>query len=254
MNRAKTAAIVEARIGSTRFRGKVLADLLGRSMLERVLERLQQARKLTDIIIATTHLPEDDAIVEVSQRAGFPWFRGSVEDVLERDLGAAKSVGADIIVQMGADSPLLDPEIVDECISTYGAGDYDYVSNALTLTYPLGINAQVFSTALLEKTSGLTSDPVDREDVSRYIWERPDVFRLKNLAAPSELHAPHIRLTVDHPEDLELVRRIYLELYPTKPTFRTRHVLALLRQNPDWLALNTHCVQRSAPHLPRQHP
>jgi len=127
-------------------------------------------------------------------------------------------------------------------VNLFLEGRGDYVSNALELTYPLGIVAQVYSTATLAETEALTRQEPGREGTSDYIWQHPERYRLYNHPAPPHLRCPHLRLTVDYPEDLELVRRIYGALYPGNPAFSTGDLVELLRQRPEWAQINGHLV------------
>lgn len=248
----KTVATIEARMASSRLPGKSIAPILGKPVLEHIVERLRRAPSIQEIIVATTVNPQDDAIEAVARSIGVACFRGSEEDVLDRVLRAVKSRAGDIIFQYGADCPFADPAIIEQLLKTYREGGYDLVCNALELTYPLGIVGTVLSTALLEQVSALTREPLDREDVTRYIWERPSRFKLKNLQAPAELRHPGLRLTIDYPQDLEVVTAVFEALYPSYPAFGTGDIVRFLLNRPDLVARNKSMVQRSAQFLPRR--
>ena len=145
---------------------------------------------------------------------------------------------------MTGDCPLLDPAVVDQVISLFLSGDYDYVSNILERTYPRGLDTQVFSTTVLAEVSEITQHPADRENVSLYIYEHPERYQLGNLVAPEEIRRPDLRLTVDTNEDLALVREIYGRLYPRKPDFSTRDVVELLNAQPELVTINAHVRQK----------
>lgn len=240
----KVVCTIEARLAATRLPGKVLLPVAGKPMLELMIERLRRARTLDEVVIATTDRPGDDAIEELGRRLGVGTFRGSEDDVLARVLGAARAYQADLIVETTGDCPLIDPAIVDKVVADYRIGGADFVSNILPYTTPRGTDVRVFSTAALARVDELTDDPADREHVSLYFMERPDEYRLRNVETALPASAADLRLTVDTPEDLELVRRIFEELYPVNPEFTLSDVLELLARQPELIELNRHVQQK----------
>ena len=238
----RTVATIEARMTSTRLPGKILSPILGQPMLERLIERLRRARRLDDIWVATTDNATDDPTEELARRLGTGCFRGSELDVLDRVLKTAHAAAAEVIVEITGDCPLIDPIVVDRLVETYLANQYDFVSNVLHRTYPVGLDTRIFSTAVLERVASLTDDPVDHEHVSLYIYEHPELFSLHNEESglPDAEEVGKMRLTVDTPEDLALIQAIYEELYPSKPDFTLPDILDLLNRRPELLALNQH--------------
>jgi len=230
----RTAVIVESRMTSKRLPGKNLKPILGRPMICRLLERLKRCR-LADVICLATSVDASDAPLEELARAeGVECFRGSLEDVLERSLGAAKSVSADVMVEITGDCPLADPGIIDSAILRHARGDVDYLANVLDrLSFPIGFDVQVYSVSRLEEISQLTRDPYDRVNVTPFFYRHPDQYRLLNLFAPPALDRPRYRLCVDHPEDFEVVSDIYAALYPSKPDFSAVDIIAFLDRNPE---------------------
>jgi spore coat polysaccharide biosynthesis protein SpsF len=234
----KVVSTIEARMRSSRLPGKVLRPVLGRPMLELLIERLRRARRVDEIVVATTESPADNAIEELTRRLGVGCFRGSEEDVLDRVLRTAQSVKADVIVEITGDCPLIDPGVVDRLVEVYLANQYDYVANVLKRTYPIGLDTQVFATAVLAEVASLTQDPADREHVSLYIYEHPQRYKLHNVESSLPKKYWDLRLTLDTPQDFELIAAIYHELYPKNPAFTLDDVLRLLDRRPDLLALN----------------
>jgi len=173
---AKRVAIIEARMKSTRLPGKVLRPIMGRPMLELLVERLQQARNLDQIIVATTNNDSDEPIVSLAQALGVSCHRGSEEDVLDRVLSAARRFEADVVVEVTGDCPLIEATKIDEMLKAYQYMGVDFMANRLDSTYPPGLGMRIFSRAVLEKINSLTQDPVDREHVTLYVWEHPDIF------------------------------------------------------------------------------
>jgi spore coat polysaccharide biosynthesis protein SpsF len=238
----RTVAIIQARMTSTRMPGKILSPILGKPMLELLIERLRRARRIDDVWVATTDNATDDPTEELARRLGTGCFRGSELDVLDRVLKAAHAAAAEVIVEITGDCPLIDPTVVDRLVETYFANRYDYVSNILHRTYPVGLDTQVFSTKVLERVASLTDDPVDHEHVSIYIYEHPDIFTLHNVVSglPDGVEVGKMRLTVDTPEDFALIKAIYEELYPSKPDFTLPDILDLLRRRSNLMDLNQH--------------
>jgi spore coat polysaccharide biosynthesis protein SpsF len=239
-----TVATIEARMSSRRLPGKVLLPIEGKPALAQLLERLRQARKIDDVVLATTVNPADAALVDLARGLGVRSYRGSEGDVLDRVLQAAESVHADTIVEVTGDCPLLCPEVIDRAVEIYESGAGDVVSNTWKPSYPQGVDAQVFSRRLLKEASGLTRDPAHREHVSLFFYEHPDRYRIHLFEAPPDFRAPELRFQMDYAEDLEFVRAVYAELYPKNPRFGLREILDLLRRKPELKRINDHCVEK----------
>lgn len=240
----KILSTIEARMGSTRLPGKTMKEIVGKPMLELLIERLKRAKRIDEIVVATTTEPEDRVIAELAERISVKCFRGSSEDVLDRVLKAARTYQGDIIVEMTGDCPLLDPVLVDRIINIYLENTYDYVNNTIKRTYPRGLDTQVFSVDVLDKVSKLTNDPADRENVSLYIYEHPEKYRLYNVEAPPEYRHPEYRWTVDTKEDFQFVKEIYENLYYKNPDFLAEDVMKLLKEKPDLCEINVHIRQK----------
>lgn len=236
----RVIGIIEARMGSSRRPGKVLAEVVGHPLLYLIVERLRRSQRIDEIVIATSVEEQDLAIEQWANKWQVPCYRGSEEDVRLRVLEAVRSVGGELIVQVGADQPFPDWELNDQLVDIYLQGGYDFVSNALQLSYPLGIVAQVYSEKTLAECELLTRGENDRDGTSDYIWQHPERYRLFNLEAPPDLTAPDVRLTVDYPEDLELVGLIYDKLYYNNPAFTLADILAQFKANPHWQQINGH--------------
>ena len=242
----KKIATVEARMSSSRLPGKVLLPLAGKPALERLVERARRAKKIEDVVIATTVNPQDDPIVDWARKAGVSVFRGSEEDVLLRVLEAARAFKGEVIVELTGDCPLLDPAHIDELVGFWEESGLDYVSNTLERTYPRGFDTQVFARSVLEEVDRLTQDPADRENVSLYIYEHPQRYKLGGNTAPPELYGPDIRICTDTREDYEVIGRIYDALYPNNPAFGAREIMDYLRAHPEVAAINARIQQKKA--------
>lgn len=229
-------AIVQARMGATRLPGKVLLTAAGKPLLLHMLERLRQARRLEQIIVATTTNPADDVIVKVAAAAGFLVYRGSEQDVLDRYYQAARQFGVDPIVRVTADCPLIDPEIVDAVIELFQREHLDHAGNGLPPTYPDGLDAEAFSFAALEQAWREAKLPSEREHVSSFIWNQPQRFRSGNVA--NDVDYSHLRWTLDYPEDYELLKRLIEALAPNGEPVRFPGILRYLEQHPTLSQLN----------------
>lgn len=235
-------AIVQARMGSTRLPGKVLMDLSGKTVLARVVERLQRAGLISQILVATTDLSLDNPIVAECREISVPVFRGDQDDVLDRYYRAAQFANADVIVRITSDCPLIDPEITDKTIAAFVEAKAEYVSNVITRTYPRGLDTEVMSLAALGRAWAKASKPYQREHVTPYIYEHPDEFKI-SLITDIENNSGY-RWTLDTPEDLAFIRAIY-ERMESRPAFTWRDVLLLLKQNPDLTQINGSVIQKN---------
>jgi spore coat polysaccharide biosynthesis protein SpsF len=239
-SKPRIVATIEARMTSTRLPGKVLKPACGKPMLELMVERLRRVPSLDGVVIATTVNATDDPIVALARRLGVGFWRGNEDDVLGRVLAAATAHKIDVIVETTGDCPLIDPDVVEECIRVYRDSGVNYVSNVLERTYPIGMDTQVFATGVLADVVRRTNDPVDHEHVSLYIYRHPEIYSLRNVPAPSGLRRPDLALTLDTPEDYALITRVFEALYPANPTFGLRDVLAFLDREPAVARLNEH--------------
>ncbi|MEJ2445860.1 MAG: glycosyltransferase family protein [Exilibacterium sp.] len=245
-------AILQARMSSTRLPGKVLKPLLGQPMLGRQLERIQSSHLIDRLVVATSTDPSDDAIERFCRRSvqmkNFTLYRGSLDDVLDRyyqaaKLQAAKLYPATHIVRLTGDCPLADAEVIDAVIVKHLDSGADYTSNCRPPTLPDGLDVEVISAAALSRVWQCAQLPSEREHVTRYIVTHPQDFNIALYRHRKDYS--HIRLTVDCPEDFQLVKKIYAELYQKNPTFKLQDVLDLLEKHRDWLRINAH-LQRNA--------
>lgn len=241
----RTVIIVQARMGSTRFPGKVLKEVLGKPLLGYLIERLKAVKQADDFIIATTDNPKDQVIVDYCGSQNAKCFRGSEENVFKRYLEAGEYTLADTVVRITADCPIIDPLIVDQII-TYYLNHYqevDYISNALMRTFPYGMEVEVFSMKSLRKAAKgkLTSD--DKEHVTPVFYLHPKKFSCLNIESSKNLSK--YRLTVDTPEDFNLVKHVIEALYPQNPLFSLDEIIVLLKEHPKWLKLNAHVQHRT---------
>lgn len=244
----KIVTMIEARMGSTRLPGKVMMPFVGKPSLGLMIERLKRSKTVDLIIVATTTNKADDVIVDLCKKLDVSFYRGSEEDVLRRVVGAGKKFSADIIVRTTADCPLVDWRIVDRLIKLYRSGDYDYVSNVIERSFPLGFDVEVFSFKKLQEIEKTVTEQVYREHPPYYFYTHPKKFRLKNWKARGKMNWPDLRVTLDTQEDYIVLTKIFEKLHPLNPDFSAEDVVELLHQHPEWVAINSHIKHR---HLSR---
>lgn len=204
--------VIQARTGSTRLPGKVLADVGGVPLLHMLVERLRTTKLGGPILVATTDLPADDAVAELALARGARVFRGHPTDVLARFQDAARAEGAEVIVRISADSPFLDGDSVDDVMTVFAAGGADIVQNHRRPGWPIGTAIEIFSTATLERLASHARDARVREHVTLYAYEHPAEYTTDWVKPAPLVSAPGVSLVVDDAEDLERARRIQAQL------------------------------------------
>jgi spore coat polysaccharide biosynthesis protein SpsF len=238
----KIAAIIQARMGSTRLPGKVLMDLGGETVLARVVRRLRRATLIEEIVVATTSSAADRPIVRECQRLSVRVFRGEENDVLDRYYQAAQWISAEGIVRITSDCPLIDPEITDDTIRAFLERRPDYASNALQRTYPRGLDTEVMTWEALARAWQEARLSHQRAHVTPYIYENPDRFDI--LPVKGEADYSSHRWTLDTAEDLAFVRAVY-DRVDHDDSFSWRDLLALLEQDPALVELNRDVMQKA---------
>lgn len=242
---ARTVVLVQARMGSTRLPGKVLADICGRTMLERVVLQARRAKRPDEVIVATTTRPEDDTVVAEARRLGVPAFRGEAEDVLDRFTRAGEQLSADVVVRVTADCPFLDPSVLDDVASAFADSTppADLASNVVERTYPRGLDVEVVRVSALQIADREAGLPHQRSHVTPYLYEHPERFRLVSVRGDGDFADE--RWTVDTPEDLRFARELCSRLPdPDRATWRA--VLAVLENEPQLRAINAGVQQKTA--------
>jgi len=234
----KTVAIIQARIGSTRLPGKVLADIAGKPMIERVIERVAAANRVDEVVIATTNVTEDDVLVErLKGLLGCSVYRGPVDDVLERYFECAKLHQAEVVVRVTADDPLKDPQIIDKAIELLSeVPSMDYCSNTIEPTYPEGLDIEVMRFSALKRAHFEAKLSSEREHVTPYITKHPELFNCLNFKSDRDLSS--WRWTVDKPEDLRFMQRIF-EAFRSSPLVPYQDVISWLDVNPKIRQINS---------------
>jgi len=246
MKQARVVAIIQARMSSSRLPGKVLQDIGGKTMLERVIERARMARRVDEVAVATTVDSSDDALAAFCKDKDIPCSRGSLQDVLDRYYQAAKAFRADVVVRLTADCPLLDPGLVDETIRVFFDQQADFAANRLpppfTRTYPIGLDTEVVSFSALERAWKEAEALYEREHVLPYLYDQEGRFKVARVEYGRDLG--HYRWTVDTPQDLELIREVVRRL-GDKPDFTWLDVLALFEADPTLSQINADVHHKS---------
>ncbi len=242
----RVTAVIQARMGSTRLPGKVLRQLGSRSVLAHVVDRLRHAATLDLVVVATTTAANDDVVVREAERVGALVTRGSEADVLSRYVQAFDEHGGDVGVRITSDCPLIDPAIVDAAVLDFSRSHppVDYLSNSLERTYPRGYDVEVFSVAALGRVAQEATDTPDREHVTRYFYTHPTLFRLGSLRRGDPAGTSGWRLTLDTPEDWEVISHVFGALDRPGPPFGLGEVETYLGRHPEVLARNAHIAQK----------
>ena len=203
----KIAAVIQTRMGSTRYPGKVMEKLKGeKKVLDYVINQLKFSKSIENVIIATTTLKQDDVIVNYAKDNNLKYFRGEPLDVLDRYYQCAKEFSLETIVRMTSDCPFLDPTVVDKTVNTFYQSDFDFISNNLIRTYPIGVDTEIFSFETLEKAWKGARLPSEREHVTPFIKKNDTIFKIHNLE--NEQQVPIYRITIDRREDLKFLKEI----------------------------------------------
>ena len=228
--------IIQARMGSSRLPGKVLMESdHGKPLLYYVVNQLRHCEKVKNLVIATTTNQEDDEIEKFANNNSVSIFRGSEKDVLDRYFQCAKKYSFSTIVRITADCPLIDPQIVDRVIEKFFSENYDYATNTLIRTFPIGTDVEVFSFGVLEKTWKNAQMPSEREHVTPYIRNQ-GIFKTINVK--NDKNISNLRLTVDRMEDFELIKQI-LKNISINP-IHLGNVLELFSRKPELIDINKH--------------
>ena len=218
-------------------------DLAGETVLQRVVERARRFTLVDEVIVATSDLRADNAVVAECARIDVEKFRGSESDVLDRFAGAARATDAAVCVRLTADCPLLDPGVSDSIISVFHEADgaVDYASNKIPQSFPRGLDTEVFSRDALDRAAREAREPYERAHVTPYIYRHPERFSL--ISVTSDIDRADWRWTIDSAEDLEFVREIYRRL-GGGVDFSWHDVVALLEEEPSLMWINAGVQQK----------
>lgn len=242
-------ALIAARMGSSRFPGKTLADLHGKPMLERMIERIRMARGVDQIVLATTDLPEDGALAHWARDMGIGCFRGSDDDVLGRLHAAAAAFEMDVIVEMLGDNPLVHSSLIEAALDRYSGGGLDYVATVTNeypnaapdlKRFPIGVRVQVFGVETIRRCAELASAPENREHATTFIASHPEIFRTAFVEAAgrfADANRPGLTFAVNHRQNLDLIRALFARCYDTDSNFTIPGAIAAFDAEPTLASL-----------------
>ncbi len=236
----KTGVIIQARMASTRLPNKIMLDLGGKEILWQVVEQCKKAN-VDDVIVATSTNPENDIIEKFCKENNYSCFRGSENNVLSRYYEAAKKFELDVVVRVTSDCPLISPEVINACLDKMDEENTDYASNLAQRSFPRGVDIESFKFETLEKTYELVTDDFQKEHVTPFIYNSPEIFKISHLVADEsfeKLKKPEYRLTVDTEDDLKLLKIIFNNLYHEKG-ISIYEVIDFLDENPEFAKMNT---------------
>lgn len=232
-------AIIQARMTSTRLPCKVLKEVLGRPLLSYQIERLRQVKDIKQIVVATTMNKEDNPIAVFCKKEGVYLYRGSEHDVLDRYCESAILYHADPIIRVTADCPLIDPNVYSAMIENFSLNSFDYIRTGQS--FAEGLDCEILSLKNLIRSDGEALLPSEREHVTLYIRNHPELFRIKIIENKSD--DSRYRITVDEPQDLEVVGAIIKSLYPKNPHFGIKDIKLFLDDHPEIFTLNSAVIR-----------
>ena len=241
MANSKTyGVVIQARTSSTRLPGKVLLDVVGKPMLHRQVERLRAALGKIPLVVATSSDASDDPLAKLCRDIGVSCFRGPLSDVMQRFIQCGDAYGLSHIVRVGGDDPLIDPDCCLELVRLHELKEYDFMYASNREGWPYGCAAELISIAALEYIHASTNSPHYLEHTIPYFFQHPEAFRILKVKAPKELRRPDLAFTVDYPEDIDLLRKIFTELKPKGDLFSLSQVLQLIDDMPSLQGINSH--------------
>ncbi len=229
MRHGKAVLIIQARMGSTRLPGKSMMPLAGKPLIEQIILRVKRAKSVDPIVLATTEKPQDDVLCEVARRNATQVFRGAESDLVDRYYKAALQFGADFIVRLPGDNPVVEPAEIDRIVHRYLESADDFSANThniLNNDYPDGLGAEVFSTLSLKEIWGTVSDPRNREHPHTNYYEHPEKYKIGTVRCPEEFRRPDLRLDVNTLEDYEFLAELYSDLFPVNPDFHITDIIS----------------------------
>ena len=237
----KILTVIQARLSSSRLPGKVLLPIIGEPLLIRMVDRVEKAKLIGELVVATSTNSDDDKIENLCNAYNLTCYRGHLTDLLDRHYQAGKKFGADAVVKIPSDCPLIDPVVIDKVLQYYIENSYkfDFVSNLHPATYPDGNDVEVMSMTALECAWKEATKPLEREHTTPYFWENPDKFKIGNVVWETGFdYSTTYRWTIDFEEDYQFIQRVYDELYKNNSSFGLNDILQLLNNRPEIAAIN----------------
>lgn len=237
------AAIIQARLGSTRLPGKVLKQLNRKPLLEHIVDRTKICKNIDYVLVATTNNPLDDDLCDWCKKNSIDCFRGDESNVLKRYYDAATAINANIIVRITADDPFKDPNVIDAVIEQLIEHELDFSFNNSPPTFPEGLDTEVFTYSALKSAYYSDTTKFEKEHVTQFFYHNSDKYKMMNYSYKEDLS--NIRLTIDSDEDFILAKKIYECLSPNGEMFYLDDILQLFKSHKELLEINKN-VKRSA--------
>jgi spore coat polysaccharide biosynthesis protein SpsF (cytidylyltransferase family) len=243
----KSSAIIQARISSTRLPSKALLELCGKPMIFHVIERAKAITGIDRVVLATGNRDENRSLLEIAKQCGIDSYAGSEDDVLERYYMASSGIDCDYVIRITGDNPLTDHDSASSALGFAGENNADHCTISCI---PTGTGIEVIKKSALDRAFIEGRDPHQREHVTPYIKEHPELFKSVRFQSQLENPFPDLRLTVDEPEDFELIKIIYNNLYKGMP-IKLHEVISFIKQKPELRFINSAIVQRPMTHHSR---
>mgnify|MGYP001193271750 CR=1 FL=1 len=236
MSEKKITVMIQARTGSSRLPGKVLSKIQNQNMIWHVINRVKKIKSVQQIALITTNEDSDQILLDIAKEENIIGFAGDKTNVLNRHYQCALKIAADPIIRITSDCPVVDFSLVEDMLQFFLKHNYDYVSNIYPPTYPDGLDIEIFSFQTLEKTSFGAKLTSEKEHVTTYIQNHPELFSIFNFENNEDLS--NIRLTVDEKEDLELIQNLY-SIFSPNNDFGLNEIKDLLLKNPTLFRINS---------------
>lgn len=236
----KIGILITARLKSTRLPMKLLLDLNGRSVIERIIDRCKKVHYINEIVLCTSTNRQDKVLIDIAQKNGIYYFNGSEEDVVSRLLAAAKLFDLDYFISLTADNPLISVYHANLVADTLLKQNKDFIK---IIGLPFGTFVYGISVKALEVVCKI-KNIVDTE-IWGYLIDRPEVFNVDTIAVQGHYNKPDYRLTLDYEDDYKLFNVLYNSI-PFNDILDLGDVIAFLNNNPDIAAINAGCMQKSA--------
>ena len=231
-----TLVILQARMSSQRLPGKVLLILNDKPMIYWQIKRILRAKSITKLVVAISEHPSDDILANYLDEIAQEYIRGPLDNVLERFIQANKLYNPQSIVRITGDCPFVMPEIIDSVVSLFNETKFDYVSNVVDLTFPDGLDVEVFKANVLEKLTNYPLSSVEKEHVTLGILNRKDDFIIGNYSNSKNLS--HYRWTVDTAEDFNFVSKIFANFRSSEVAFTFDEIQRFIENNPEINQIN----------------
>jgi len=239
--------IVQARMGSSRLPGKSMKKIGKWKLIELVLRRIEKARNVDKIVLATTNSDKDDDLAKFVESIGFTVFRGSEDDVLSRYYNAAKMFNPYAIVRITGDCPLISPELVDKSIMSFKSDPVDYLRIAIgnqSCSYPRGFDVEIAKFSALKIAAKQAKDKYQREHVMPYLYENPELFKIRELCPEKDFSRPNYRLCVDTIEDFRLIEHLYTHFNEHLLNVDYKKIIHFLDKHPEIASINQKIKQK----------